>query len=233
MIGSIMRLASVRNGPMISTSRAFQVSNVLRSSRHISINIHITSEATSGTNVSINIPESISGKSAKIDSTGFVVDTSMSKQVVERLSSGPSMTLKALDTAEISDDVVTDLSRLITLVINSKTNNTIDCRQYRTLKMMGDSYLRTLTYQYLYEKGIRTNLVLKSDCILVNNADCAMPKFYDEYIKELHVEHLANEELSAHGKCDFVEALVEVARSESCTSPTLIFIISKLLDHYR
>jgi hypothetical protein len=230
MIGSFFRLSTARNGFVISTFRTFQVNHIRSSSRHISINIQITTEGPSGTNVSINVPESTTGKSSEIKSDNCGANTLITRQAAERLSSGPSMTLKALYTADLPDVLGTDFNRLTILIIQSK----FSCNyEYKRLKLMGDSFLRTVTYQYLYEKGSRADLLRHSDIILMNGADCAMPKFFDEYIKDIHAEQVPNEELSPHGKCDFVEALIECSRSESSTSPTLIFILSKLFDHYR
>ena len=226
----IFRLSKWINGSMIGAFRAFEVNNVRCSSRRISINIQITTEGLSGTNISINVPELNTGKAVRAESDDFKVNTMISKQTAETLSRGPHITLQALDTADTSDFEGTDLNRLISVIIHNKSSNS---NEYRTQKMMGDSFLRTLTYQYLYEKGLRADMLLHSDCILTNGADCAMPKFFDTYVKELHAVRFPNEELSPHGKCDFVEALIECARSESSLSPNLIFILSKLFDNYR
>jgi hypothetical protein len=232
MIGSFFRLFTVRSGSVVGMFRSFEANSIRSSCRHITINIQITTEGPSGTNVTTNVPESVTRKYSETKSDNFEVNCLMTKQAAERLSGGPPATLKALGTADTSDVLGTDLNRLINSIIEKKMRSS-SSSEYRTLKMMGDSFLRTLTYQYLYEKGSRANMLFNSDIILMNGVDCAMPKFFDKYIKDIHAGMVPNEELSPHGKCDFVEALIECARSESSTSPTLIFILSKLFDSYR
>jgi len=60
-----------------------------------------------------------------------------------------------------------------------------------------------------------------------------MPKFFDEYVAVEHNKQLPNEEfpLSAHGKADVVEALLELARRSGTKEGARVFkfIMSTLL----
>lgn len=237
MITSFFRFSGVRNGSLITMVRLAGCCHANKfgsSIRHISINIHITGDSSSGTNISINVPDAVSGKPLKIEADAVDVNSSMNssmiKQAACRLCNELPVTLNALNNENVSNDEEKDLIRLIHVVIVSKLSNHLE---YRAQKLMGDSFLRTLTYQYYYNQGVRSDLFTYSDSILVNGADCAMPKFFDKYVKNLHDEKIPNEDLSPHGKSDFVEALIECARLESSTSPTLLFILTKLFESHR
>ena len=102
--------------------------------------------------------------------------------------------------------------------------------EYRTLKLMGDAYLKPLVYQHiLRERKYVDDMEDKALCVLSNRADSAMPLFYDSHVRLLHDEMILAEKgvISSHGKSDVIEAILEHCRLELETE-ALKFLISTL-----
>lgn len=103
-------------------------------------------------------------------------------------------------------------------------------QHFKALKLLGDSCLRNLTYQYLIVAlKIEDSIEKRSRAVLQNGASDAMAVFFDKRIKVYHDKQfpVEKQKISSHGKCDVVEALVEHARQHPSTQ-VLPFIISEL-----
>lgn len=120
------------------------------------------------------------------------------------------------------------LQKVVRKVIEFKMNSASS--KYRTLKLMGDAYLKPLVYQHiLRENKYVDNMEDKALCVLSNKADSAMPRFFDSHVRLLHDEMIPNEKglISLHGKSDVIEAILEHCRLELETE-VLKFLISTL-----
>jgi len=107
--------------------------------------------------------------------------------------------------------------------------------EYQNLKVMGDAILRPIVLEYMYaKKGELDELTNTARIVLDNEQDYAMPKFFDSYIAREHHKQLPNEQsfLSAHGKADVVEALLELARRNDTKARVFKFMMSALLKSW-
>ena len=102
--------------------------------------------------------------------------------------------------------------------------------EFRLLKMMGDSLLKTVIYQHLFRIGERAELESKAQRALRNDAECAMATFFDTHFLSLHNEKYPNEmNISPHGKCDVIEAILEYSRANPQHTDVLVYTFSKLI----
>jgi energy-coupling factor transporter ATP-binding protein EcfA2 len=120
------------------------------------------------------------------------------------------------------------LQLLIAEVIQIKNEAGIE---YQNLKVMGDAVLKPIVLEYIYAVGRSDELTNEASIVLNNDADCAMPKFFDEHIAPQHNKVNPNEtEISPHAKADVVEALLEHARrSHTKVGPKVFKFIMRTL----
>jgi energy-coupling factor transporter ATP-binding protein EcfA2 len=101
---------------------------------------------------------------------------------------------------------------------------------YQAMKLLGDAAGKMFVYNCFYASGEREWIETNSKRLLDNGDDCAMPLFFDKYIADAHKKKFENEVMSAHGKADVVEALIEYARRHTTRdyADALKFIIREM-----
>lgn len=128
---------------------------------------------------------------------------------------------------EDTHEIPKDLLIVCSIVFDMKRSGN---NEFKVLKMMGDSLLKTVIYQHLFKTGMRAELEGRAQPALRNDAEYAMATFFDKHFLALHNEKYPNEaNLSPHGKCDVVEAILEYSRARSQHTDVLVYIFSKLI----
>lgn len=86
--------------------------------------------------------------------------------------------------------------------------------RFRLLKYMGDAHLKSFVSHFLYAKGERSELQIKTLMLIGNGTDCAMYKFFQKYMAvEFKLKFPNEANITEHNEVDVVEALLELALS--------------------
>jgi predicted GTPase len=114
-------------------------------------------------------------------------------------------------------------------VLDIKKNSPKD---YQTMKLMGDAWLKFFALAYFKSKLHADDLGTRILPVTGNDDDCAMPRFFNTYIKKSH-DHIFPSErelISSHGKADVVEALIDHIRSKAEYAPVFKYVFMQLVS---
>lgn len=102
--------------------------------------------------------------------------------------------------------------------------------EYRNKRLMGDAFLKPIVMSFLVSVKEDTTLESSTLPLIGNDKDCAMPRFFEKYIKDEFVKLFPDpaEYNSTHHQADIVEVLFELSRTKKKGGVIIAFIITEL-----